>query len=406
MRKQLLLFLFAILFTALGVYGANKAYVVLKESPLYILNERRSVEKTLPDKVAKGDTVYATAETMRFVEENRGKRMVHMPILYKGIEANISMSNVHPIRLEPGDTLTYFSDSTVKSGSFREQKLIPAMQWAMNVTKNPMQWLYLALISIGCGVGFYFLSKAKGLGMVGLTLVGVALAVMSVAEVMYYLSYDPHLLWFLQSSIVNGWGHVILNFFILAIVIGCQIFLFYYLWNTSFTVKDPLAIRVHRKRDEFDDDEDDEEKYATPGWISNIAFLPVLIGLVVIFLLLFNASAICYYILCAILIGGAAIGAVNQIVHGRLLPGIIFPLCYITGCLGLVVMTAALTYVLIIVAVVGLVIGLALSFIIGLFNSSGKVDFVDEDGVKHTGTRYMGGKVKSDKTGRMYKIKD
>lgn len=410
--NKLFLLVFAALLASLELSAENKAYVALKEASLYIVNKSNLVEKTLEEKVAKGDTVYATPETLKYLEEKKDKGVTRIPIEYKGIKASIYVDNIHPIRLEAGDTLTYLSDSKVEIGSFREQKIIPAMEWAMNITKDPMQWIYLALIAIGCALAFSFLINIKGLGLIGLTLVGVSLAIVSGAEVMYYLSYEPHALWFLNSSIVNGWGHVILNFIILAAVIACQAFLFYHVWDSSFSINDPLAVRLpKRRKDEFDDEfDDDEEAKTTPDWIVNIAFIPALIGIACIFLLLFEASAICYYILGAILIGGAITGAVYQFAQGRLLPGVIFPVCYLADSIGLILMVFTLTFVLILVAIVGAIIGavaaFALSFIIGIIKGPEKVAFTDRYGKVHTGSRYVGGKVKSDQDGKMYKLND
>ena len=127
MKRALLLLLFVILFATAGVAAANKAYVAMQEAPLYILNEKGVIEEKLPVRVAKGDTVYATSQTFSFLEEHKGERMVRFPIEYKGTKAFIYVNNVHPIRLEPGDTLTYLTDSKIEIGSILEQKIIPSM---------------------------------------------------------------------------------------------------------------------------------------------------------------------------------------------------------------------------------------------------------------------------------------
>lgn len=414
MRKQLFLFFIAVLFAGIGASAAaNKAYVALEESPLYILNEKGVIEEKLPVRVAKGDTVYATSQTFNYLEEHKGERIVRFPIEYQGTKAFIYVDNIHPIRLEPGDTLSYITDSKIEIGSFREQKIIPAMEWAMNVTKDPMQWIYLALIAVGCALAFSFLINLKGMGVIGLTLVGISLAVMSGAEIMYYLSYEPHALWFLKPSLVGGWGHVILNFLILSAACACQAFLFYHMWESSFTIGDNLAIRMVKK-DEFDDDDDedddnDDNDNGILQWIIKAAFLPFLIGIAYMVLVLFSASATIYMILGATLLVAAAAGAIYQFVKGRIIQGIIFPVCFLAGSLGLIVLVMTLSIILVLVAIVGAVVGLAVALVLsaigGFLFGGERVDFIDENGNKQSGTKQRDGLVKGD-NGNLYKPRD
>ncbi|MDE6266860.1 MAG: hypothetical protein K2M07_05880 [Muribaculaceae bacterium] len=402
MKKQIFLLLVALLFATTGFSAVNKAYVTLKEAPLYILNESGSVKETLPDKVAKGDTVFATPETVTYLEEHKGERTLRIPIDHKGTRAYIYVNNIHPIRLEPSDTLVYLNDNAVKQGSFKDQKIVPAMEWAMNVTTDPIQWIYLALIAIGCAVVFRILANIRGCGIIGLSLVGLSLAVMSAAEIMYFLSYEPHAFWFLISDIVGGWGKVLLNFLILTVVSASQAYLFYDLWSSSFTVRSSLTIHL-LKKDYYDGGE-------TPKWIVKAAYLPFIFGIMLIILIIFEVSATIYYVMAAGIVCAAIAGAIYQFSKGRLIPGIIFPLFYVADSIGLIVMVMSLGLILLFVAIVGAIflvaISFILSFLIGVVKGPQKVTFVDQSGRVHTGSRYVDGTAKSHNDGKFYKLDD
>lgn len=403
--KRLFIILFAIA-CIFPLKAENRAYIALQEAPLYQVDEKGNVEKTLPLKVAKGDTVYATQETHDFINEYKGAGKNKIPVEYKGTNAFIYLKNIHPIKLEPTDVLEYIDAHVIEPGSYKEQKIIPLMEWAMNITPNPMLWICIALIALGCGAGFRFLSGVKGFGLIGLSLVGLSLAVMSGAEILYFLSYEQHSTWFLKSGIVGGWGRVILNFIILAAVCAGQGYLFYDLWKNSFTVGDQLKLSL-RKKDEYDDiDLDEDEERETPKWLIYAAYLPIAIGILLIVFVIAKASATAYLVLGGTIVAAALIGAIYQISKGRTVQGIVFPICYILASIGLTVMVMTLSVILLLVAIVGvlLVLGVAFgwSFLTGLFTD--RVDFVDEDGRKLSGTRQLDGTIKGD-NGNIYKQK-
>lgn len=404
--KKLLIFLFAVA-CVLPLGAENRAFRTLEEAQLYVENEKGTAVEKIPVKVAKGDTVYANQQTYEYLAENKNKSKTRIPIEYKGTDALIYVKNIHPIKLEDTDVLEYLNDHSVEPGSFQEQTVIPMMEWAMNAYPNPMIWIYIALIALGCGVGFRFLSGVKGFGFIGLTLVGCSLAVLSGAEIMYFLCYEPHALWFLKSGIVGGWGRVILNFIILAIVCGAQAYLFYDLWKSSFTVGDKLTISFRKK--DYDDDDDDDEEEKTPKWIVNAAYLPLIFGVAIIVLVIFNASATVYYIMGALLVGAALAGTFYQCAKGRLIQGIVFPVCFVAAAIGLTVMVMTLGTILLLVAIVGVVAVLAVMFVgsllVGLIKGPDRVDFVDQYGRKHSGTRQFNGTVKGD-DGKYYKLDD
>lgn len=405
--KKLLILLFAVA-CVLPLGAQNRAYIALQEAPLYLLDEKGVVKKTLSQTVAKGDTVYATQKTHDFIEENQWDRKIRLPIEYKGTEAYIYIDNIHPIKLEDTDVLKYIVDHSMDPESFQAQKILPMMEWAMNVTPNPLVWMYIALIALICGIGFRFLSGVKGFGVLGLSLVGLSLAVMSGAEIMYFLSYEPHATWFLKSGIVGGWGRVILNFIILAAVCAGQGYLFYDLWKSSFTVGDRLKFSL-RKKDEYDYDWEDEEELETPKWLTYAAYLPVAIGVLLIIFVIAKATATAYFVLGGIIVAAGLAGAIYQFSKGRMVQGVIFPISYILAAVGLTAMVMTLSVILILVAIVGVIVGFAvafaLSFIIGLLKGPERVSFVDQYGRKHSGTRQWDGTVKGD-NGKYYKVDD
>lgn len=406
--KKLLIILSALAFV-LPLNAVNRAYKALEEASLYDVDEKGNVKNTLPLKVAKGDTVYATQETHDFINEYRGEGKNKIPIEYNGTNAFIYLKNIHPIKLEPTDVLEYIDEHVLEPESYKAQKIIPLMEWAMNVSPNPLMWLYITLIALICGVGFRFLSGVKGFGMLGLSLVGLSLAVMSASEIMYFLSYEQHSTWFLKSGIVGGWGRVILNFIILAAVCVGQGFLFYDMWKRSFIVGEQMKLSLRKKSEDAYDDIDfhDEEELETPKWLTYAAYLPIAIGILLIILVIAKASSTAYYIMGATIVAAGLVGSIYQISKGRMVQGIVFPLSYIIASVGLTVMVMTLSVILLLVAIVGVLIVLAVafawSFLSGLIGN--RVDFVDEYGNKHSGTRQLNGTVKGD-NGKYYKLDD
>lgn len=403
-----LLILFSALAFILPLNAVNRAYKALEEAPLYELDDKGNVKKTLPIKVAKGDTVYATQETHDFINEYKGAGKNKIPVEYNGTNAFIYLKNIHPIKLDSTDILEYIDDHVLEPGSIKEQKIIPMMEWAMNFTPNPMVWIFATLIALICGVGFRFLSGVKGYAVLGLSLVGLSLAVMSVSEIMYFLSYEQHSTWFLKSGIVGGWGRVILNFVILAAVCAGQCYLFYDLWKSSFTVGDKMKLSFQKKAlDEDYIDLDDDEENETPKWLTYAAYLPIAIGILLIILVIAKASATAYFVLGGTLVAAALAGAIYQFSKGRMVQGIVFPISYIVGSIGLTVMVMTLSVIMLLVAIVGVLIVLALafawSFLTGMIGD--RVEFVDEYGRKHTGTKQLNGTVKGD-NGKYYKLDD
>lgn len=405
--KKLLIILFAVAFI-LPMGAENRAYKALEEASLYEVDETGTVKKTLPFKVAKGDTVYATQETHDFINEYRGAGKNKIPVEYNGTNAFIYLKNIHPIKLDSTDVLEYIDEHVLEPESYKAQKIIPMMEWAMNVSPNPLIWLYITLVALICGVGFRFLSGVKGYGVLGLSLVGLSLAVMSASEIMYFLSYEQHSTWFLKSGIVGGWGRVILNFIILAAVCAGQGFLFYDMWKSSFTIGDKMRLPfLKNEQDEDYVDLEDEEENETPKWLTYAAYLPVAIGILLIILVIAKASSTAYYVLGGTLVIAALAGTIFQFTKGRMVQGIIFPVSYLVGSVGLTVMVMTLSIIMLLVAIVGVLIVLALafawSFLTGLV--SDRVEFVDEYGRKHTGTKQLNGTVKGD-NGKYYKLDD
>lgn len=404
--KQLLIILFAVA-CFLPLAAENRAYKALQEAPLYLLDEQGNVKETLDLKVAKGDTVYATQQTHDYINEFRGEGKNRIPVEYQGTNAYIYLKNIHPIKLDSTDVLEYIDEHVLEPESYKAQKIVPMMEWAMNLTPNPMIWIYATLIALICGVGFRFLSGVKGYGVLGLSLVGLSLAVMSASEIMYFLSYEQHSTWFLKSGIVGGWGRVILNFIILAAVCVGQGYLFYDLWKSSFTVGDQLKFSLRKKDEDEDYDLDEEEEGETPKWLTYAAYLPIAIGILLIVFVIAKASAIAYFVLGATIVAAGIAGAIYQISKGRMVQGIVFPLSYVIASVGLTVMVMTLSVILLLVAIVGVLLVLAVafawSFLTGLIGD--RVDFVDEYGRKHTGTKQLNGTVKGD-NGKYYKLDD
>lgn len=407
MTKKTTLLILTLLLGAISALAANKAFRVVGDVSLYEFDDKKAFVHKVGE-ASSGDTIYANAETEPYIQAHKGEQLKYIPATHFGRNIYIDSDDVYPIRLEPTDTLEYICTHKVEAGSFQEQHIIPAMEWAMNYSTNPVRWIYLVFISLGCGLLFRWIASMRGFRTVGLSLVGISLAVTSGAEIMYLLAYEPHATWFLKPSVVGGWGHTILNFILLSAVCATQAILFYNMWCESFTEADgTLKASSVVPDDDDDDDDDDDNEDGTPKWIERLAYLPIFVGIYAIVMIIGEFSATAYFIAGAALVAAAICGAIYQFSKGRIIQGLIFPVCYVLGSVGIAVMMMILGIILVLVAIVGAVIGfvamIAISFIAGVFSPGRTVDFTDQYGRKHTGRLHSDGTIDGD-DGNTYKI--
>lgn len=354
--------------------------------------------------IAKGDTLFATSKTEAYLSEHEGQGFNSIPLEYNGIQGFAYTSSIYPIKLSETDRLVFIQDSAPKNRGIQERYFVSYMEGAMNLPFSHMSWIYILFGAITVGViSFILMMGPRKLYYPSLTLMGLSLVVASAAEIMYLLCFHEYVLWFIYPSVVGGWGHTILNFIVMSVVLAIQMLLFYFMWRQSFLSEfndDTLEI----KKDSDDDDDDDSQ---TPSWINKLAFLPILLGLALMVLIwvdYFSGNTMSlnpYAMIGGTLVVAALCGLGYQFYKKRILQGIIYPVFYIAGGVGITASIMILGMIVLLVAVAGILFGLlamaALAGIGGLLFGMGKsVKFKDEYGRTHYGTQNLDGTIKGD----------
>lgn len=390
-KKILLIMVIAIIGFSLPM-SANKAYKTISETHLYELNEKGGIKQKLCP-IEKGDTVYATAETDSYIAENEGNRLRYIPVEYGGRKGMASFSALYPIKLSPTDTLRYVHDSAIKDRTAAERFLVPAMDRAINITPGPATWLIAVLITLACAILFVVLGWLKSPTMLWLYLAAVSLVAVSASEIMFILSFHQHVLWFILPSQVGGWGHTILNFLLMAIIVTAQGLALAGVWFMGLSGKNS-----HREGDEI------------PIWLTCSALWAVPLGLALIVINWCDKGDIpasTYLITFGTLLIPAICGAVYGFMHRRFTEGIVFPLMLVAGSLGLACSVMILGMVIILVVVVAVVVvilgGAALSFL-GTALGMERTKIVTDDGRVMGATKNLDGTVTGD-DGNKYKIR-
>ena len=379
----------------------NRAYKTISEIKFY--DGDQGGKKPIRT-IAKGDTLYATSETDTYLLEHEEQGFNSIPLEYNGIRGFAYTSSIYPIKLSETDHLVFIQDSAPKSRVVQERYLVPYMEWAMNLPFSHMSWIYILFAAIAVGVvSFVLMMGPKKLYYPSLILMGLSLVAASAAEIMYLLCFHEYVLWFIYPSVVGGWGHTILNFIVMSVVLAIQMLLFYFMWRQSFLSEfndDTLEIKNNT-----DDDDDDDSQ--TPSWINKLAFLPILLGLALMVLIwvdFFSGNTLSlkpYVMIGGILVVAALCGLAYQFYNKRILQGIVYPMFYITGGVGIAASVMILGMVVVLVAVAGILFGLlamtALAGIGGVLFGVGKsVRFKDEYGRTHYGTQNLDGTIKGD----------
>lgn len=409
MLKRIFLLLILVTIVTFPASTVNKVYKALSETTLWDKNEGGKREIAI---IEKGDSVYTTAETERFFQENEGGQIHYFPVEYKGKKGFVSKSQIYPVKANAEDTLTYMQTKYVKERVAQEKFLVPEMEWAMNLPVSHMGWIYVVLASLVCAGLSACTTTKKTMFYPGLALTGIFLTLTSGAEIMYLLCFHDHVLWFVQPSVVGGWGHVILNFILLSMVFAAQGGLFYFMWKQSFNSFLDIEEKVRKDHDDEDEEEEDDDK--TPSWLGKLAFWPFGLGLVLMILIWVDyfqegtMSADVYIWAFATLALCALCGMGYQLSKKRFLQGLVYPVLYITSGIGLacgVMILGMLMVLVIIVGAIFLAIALmALSAAAGALFGRERVTGYTDDGRKVTGTKDMYGNVKGD-DGNTYTIK-
>lgn len=396
--------LFFLSFVIVGcIFADNRAFRTFTESALYDTTEGKKEQLIT---IARGDTVFATEETMSFLQENDGRSFDYIPVAYKDVKGYIPFNAAYPIKLTEQDEISFIQHKTPDHRVVQERMLVSEMEWAMNHTPSPSYWFYVIIWALVCGIVAYIVSVYKPLYYIALILLGICLSVVSFAEIMYLLAFHNYVLWFIKPSIVGGWGKTILNFIILGTVIGTQFGLYYMLWRQSF--ESEFDFEDKKKND--DEDDDDEVTTSNLNWIRKLAFLPPILGIVFMIVIWADYfsdgsyTAMPFIVLLATLPLAGLIGLVYQFSQKRFLQGIIFPVLYVSAGFGLVfsVMILNMLIVLVLVAAVigGSAVMLGVAAIAGVFatfaGAGKRVTGYTSDGRKVSGTQDAFGNIKGD----------
>lgn len=380
-NKHLLLLISVILLTFTA--GANRAYKALADTPLYEKGDQ-SVKEI--GEIHRGDTVLTNETTEAYILENTDKPFSYLPIEYNGKSGWITYTLFYPVKLDQTDTLRYVNSSSLSNRDPAERYLVPQMEWAMNIYSGPTGWVYGIMISTGLLILFTIL-RIKMKSQLSLILMGLALVSMSVCEIMHILSFHESLLWFVYPTTAGGWGHAILNFFLLAIVTGFQTFGIYLVWTGGL----------------------ESAPASAPKWIEDIVFLPIIIAIALLIAMLVDKgeTPLSTYIL---IMSSLAIPAVCYLgwmfMQKRFVEGCVYPILYLLAAVGLCfsLMVTGLLIILVIIALV--VAGIALAFAWGALSTvfgGREVTVITNDGRTVKGTENLDGTV-SGYDGKKYHV--
>ncbi|MCD8235862.1 MAG: hypothetical protein LUD00_04245 [Prevotellaceae bacterium] len=311
--------------------------------------------------------------------------MHYIPIEYKGVKGWAAMSQIYPVKLSEGDTLVFDHATALKDRTAIERYLTPQMEWVMNLPATHMTWIYAMIISVLIAVGFYaftLVDRFRPVRNVFFGLTAVALVALSAAEILYIFSFYSHVLWFAKPSLVGGWGHVILNFLVMSVILAVQAVLFLLCWG------EPL------KTDKYN------------NWIYKLPAVPVALG--VLFMVMswidyasdtpFTAKT--YLILFGSIGVAALIGMFHHFRNKRFIEGIVFPVCFVCIGIGMAVSVMILSMIVVLVVVVGAIaifgLLLVLSPIAGLLFGKKRVKGTTEDGTEVKGWEDRYGNIQGD----------
>lgn len=415
MKRYFFIILGIILFTA-SVSAENRAFKGIKD--INLVDTVVGKKKTLVT-VEKGDTMFATESTYRFLKENEGDAIRYIPVEYKGITGYANSHEIYPIKIADSDTLKFIQTKRVKERTVQERLLVPAIEWTMNAVSDYMTWFWFMLFSLVSALIFFVVSYSEKLKSFGLIMVGVSLSAASICEFFYILHTTTYVIWFVYPSVVGGWGHVILNFIIFSALCGVQAGLYYYLAYTSITGNLSLKVNFKKKDDDDEDDDDENEDESPSSLLRNLGLLPILIGfalMIMIWVDYFSGSDMSgtpFIVLISLLGVGAIIEMFYLFKYRMWLAGLLMPVFFILGGIGLagIVMVLGMLAVLIVIAgaIFGLLAILAVSAVGGLIGTmaqAGKrVEGYDDYGNKVTGTMDAFGNIRGD-DGKTYKQKD
>lgn len=392
MDKLRMFFLF-LLVSVIGTttaLSANKAYKVLGKARIYEF-ENKSHNQFLVE-ANKGDTIYATPDTEPYIRANEGQRMQYIPAEYKGTRGWVELNGIYPIKLASEDTLVFDYSSAIKNRSAIERYLTPQMEWAMNLPYNYLTWIYAIIVSLIVAACLCFAAVVCEKVLIRNILFGLtsfSLLAMSAFEVLYILSFYKNVIWFILPSVVGGWGYAILFLVVMSIVLAAQAYLLHLSWSRPF-------------REQASED--------TP-WVGYLSVIPVILGLVLLVMMWVDyacdtpfAPKVWIWTFGSLALP-ALVGLICHFRHGRILSGIIFPVCYMGIGIGMSICIMVLSMIILLAIVVGILGVLAVifgfSFLGALFGSGDRVKGYTEDGKAVTGWEDIHGNIHGD-DGKIY----
>lgn len=383
-RTFLLFLLVSVMGTATAL-SANKAYKVLGKARIYEFEDKQHNQFLV--EANKGDTVYATPDTEPYIRANEGHRILYVPAEYKGIRGWVEMSDIYPIKLAPEDSLVFDNITSLKSRTAIERYMVPQMEWAMNLPYDYLTWIYAIIASLVVASCLCFAATVCEKVLIRNVLYGLtslSLLAMSAFEMVYILSFYENVIWFLMPSVVGGWGYAILFLLIMSVMLVAQAYLLHLSWSRPFREKDS------------------EET----TWVGYLSVIPVLLGLVLLVLMWVDyfcdtpfAPKVWVWTFSSLALA-ALVGLICHFRHGRILSGIIFPVCYVGTGIGLSICIMVLSMIIFLAIIVGILGVLAvvfgLSFLGALFGSGDRVKGYTSDGKAVTGWEDIHGNIHGD----------
>ncbi len=398
--KKLLLFLMLLLTLPTFVEAQNKAYKAIQN---FSFREERNGKWEKIDDVAEGDTLYATEETVEYIQNSNGTGTRFIPVRYKDKRGNIDLRNVYPIKLLPSDTLVYDYARSPEDRSFIERYCVKEMNFATNLGVSPMNWVLIVAFSLVGAVIFAFIAIKTRLKQIGLILLGISLLVASVAETMELFSTMNLTLWFVAPGTV-GWGRAIVNLLLFALICAVQGGLYVYFWSSAMSTPSNSAIKL---------DDDDDEK----PWYEKLSdklifggFVPIALGVLLMILRIIdsfcgnNWPASLYYCLFGVIGLVGVLGFMVMLCRKQWIEAVLLPICYIVGGVGIALTFMIFGLVMIVVLILAGLIFAGLAFVFGALFGSPEIEGTLPDGTTVKGHKDAFGNFKGN-NGVTYKVK-
>ena len=403
--KRILFLIAAIISITYSAAAQNKAYRALSD---FTLRENIDGRRVEVGTVAEGDTLYATEETYRYLEEVGDEGSRYIPLVHNNVRGSVDVRDIYPVKLEATDTIYHVHAKSPQSRTFIERFLVPQMNFAVNLSYPILTWFWILLYSLCGGIIFAFLNYKTRFKTLSLLFLGISLSAAAIAEIFYFLSTMNFTAWFMAPGRV-GWGKAIINFLILSGICALQGGLFIIFCGRAMVASNSGSIlRLGPADDRYERNNGSFFKTLQSLYVF-AAFLPILLGFALLIMewidYFFDSSwsPVPYIVLFGLIGLTGVIGMIFKIINQEWVEAIIVPVCYIIGGVGITLSVALMGIMMIFALVLAGLIIVALAFAIGVLFGHEKIMGSLPDGTEIKGYVDSFGRFKAD-DGKTYKV--